>query len=168
LKHKLVRIVIGVPAAFNALSAIGGGIALLAGTHKDGVLIEAGGQARFPLEWLQDTPFSDYTIPALILTIGVGGSSLIVAVLVFTSRDEGVLVSAVAGLVVAGFIVGEVKLLRQGISWIEGLYLGLLIAGLATDFWMTGHRCHRLQISIPEKEGTYSWLKPITSMLLTA
>jgi len=73
LKHKLVRIVIGVPAAFNALSAIGGGIALLAGTSKDGVLIEAGGQARFPLEWLQDTPFSDYTIPALILTIGVGG-----------------------------------------------------------------------------------------------
>jgi hypothetical protein len=148
LKHKLVRIVIGVPAAFNALSAIGGGIARLPGTYKDGVLREAGGQARFPLEWLQDTPFSDYTIPALILTIGVGGSSLIVAALVFTSRDEGVLVSAVAVLVVAGFIVGEVKLLRQGISWIEGLYLGLGlgIAGLATDFWMTGHRRHRLQI----------------------
>jgi hypothetical protein len=148
LKHKLVRIVIGVPAAFNALSAIGGGIARLPGTYKDGVLIEAGGQARFPLEWLQDTPFSDYTIPALILTIGVGGSSLIAAVLVFTSRDEGVLVSAVAGLVVAGFIVGEVKLLRHGISWIESLYLGLglLIAGLATGFWMTGHRRHRLHI----------------------
>jgi len=148
LKHKLVRIVIGVPAAFNALSAIGGGIALLAGTYKDGVLIEAGGQARFPLEWLQDTPFSDYTIPALILTIGVGGSSLIAAALVFTGRDDGVLVSAVAGIVMAGFIVGEVKLLRQGISWIEGLYLGLGlgIAGLATGFWMTGHRRHRLQI----------------------
>ena len=86
MRHKLIRIVIGVPAAFNALSAIGGGIALLAGTYKDGVLIEAGGQARFPLEWLQGTPFSDYTIPALILTIGVGGSSLIAATLVFTGR----------------------------------------------------------------------------------
>jgi hypothetical protein len=148
MKHKLVCIVIGVSAAFNALSAIGGGTALLAGTYKDGVLIEAGGQARFPLEWLQDTPFSDYTIPALILTIGVGGSSLIAAALVFTGRDEGIPVSAVAGLVTAGFIVGEVKLLRQGISWIEGLYfgLGLLIAGLATSFWMTRHRRHRSQI----------------------
>jgi hypothetical protein len=147
LKHKLVRIVIGVPAALNALSASGGGIALLAGTSKDGVLIEAGGQARFPLEWLQDTPCSDDTIPALLLTIGVGGSSLIAAALVWTSRDEGILVAAVAGLVMAGCIVGEIKLLRQRISWTLGLYggPGLLIVGLATGFWMTGHRRHRLQ-----------------------
>lgn len=72
-QHKLVRIAIGVPEAFNALSAIGYGIARLPGTYKDGVLIEAGGKARFPLEWLQNTPFSDYTVPALLLTIGVGG-----------------------------------------------------------------------------------------------
>jgi hypothetical protein len=63
LKHKLARIAIGVPEAFTALSAIGGGIALLAGTYQDGILIEAGGRAQFPLEWLQRTPFSDYTVP---------------------------------------------------------------------------------------------------------
>ncbi len=99
MQHTLVRIAIGVPTAFNALSAIGGGIALLLGTYQDGVLIEAGGRAQFPLEWLQRTPFSDYTIPALILTMGVGGSSLTAAVLVLTGRDEGVLASAVAGLI---------------------------------------------------------------------
>jgi len=148
MKHKLVRIAIGVPTAFNALSAIGGGIALLAGTYKDGVLIEAGGRAQFPLEWLQNTPFSDYTIPALILTIGVGGSSLIAAVLVFTGREEGVLASVVAGLIMVGFIVGEVVMLKQGISWIEGLYsgLGLLISGLAAYLWMAEHPRHHLQI----------------------
>ena len=42
MKQKLVRLAIGVPTAFNALSAIGGGIALLLGTYKDGILIEAG------------------------------------------------------------------------------------------------------------------------------
>lgn len=148
MKHPLVRIAIGVPAAFNALSAIGGGAVLLLGTYKDGVLIEAGGRGRFPLEWLQDTPFSDYTIPALILAAGVGGSSLASAVLIFTGREEGILASAVAGLVMAGYIVGEVVMLKQKISWIEGLYLGLGlgIAGLAASFWMSGHRCHRLQI----------------------
>jgi hypothetical protein len=148
MKHKLVRIAIGVPEAFNALSAIGGGIVLLLGTYQDGVLIEAGGRAQFPLEWLQHTPFSDYTIPALILMIGVGGSSLIGAVLVFTGREEGLLASVVAGLIMAGFIVGEIVMLRQGVSWIEGLYfgLGLAIAGLATSLWMTGHRRHHLQI----------------------
>ena len=45
MKHKLVRIAIGVLEAFIALSAIGGGIALLLGTYQDGVLIEAGGRA---------------------------------------------------------------------------------------------------------------------------
>ncbi len=148
MQHKPVRITIGGLATFNALSAIGGGIALLLGTYEDGVLIEAGGQARFPLEWLQHTPFSDYTIPALILTIGVGGSSLIAAVLVFTGRDEGILVSVVAGLVMAGFIVGEVVILKQGISWIQGLYLGLglAVSGLATSLWMAEHRRHHVQI----------------------
>jgi hypothetical protein len=148
MKHKLVRIAIGVPTAFNALSAIWGGTVLLLGTYKDGVLLEAGGQGRFPLEWLQNTPFSDYTIPALILSIGVGGSSLIAAVLVLTGREEGVLASAVAGLVMAGWIAGEVVLLKQRISWIEGLYagLGLAVAGLAAGFWMSGHRRHRLHI----------------------
>jgi hypothetical protein len=148
MKHKLARIAIGVPEAFIALSAIGGGIALLAGTYQDGVLREAGGRAQFPLEWLQHTPFSDYTIPALILMIGVGGSSLIAAVLIFTGREEVVLASVVAGLIMAGFIVGEVVMLRQGISWIEGLYfgLGLAISGLAAYLWTAEHRAHRLQI----------------------
>jgi hypothetical protein len=148
MQHTLVRIAIGVPEAFNALSAIGGGIVLLLGTYKDGVLIEAGGRAQFPLEWLQHTPFSDYTIPALILMIGVGGSSLIGAVLVFTGREEGVLASVAAGLVMAGFIVVEVVMLKQGISWTLGLYfgLGLAIAGLATSLWMAGHHRHHFQI----------------------
>ena len=56
MKHKLVRVTIGVLAAFNALSAIGGGIVMLAGTYQNGVLIEAGGRGQFPLEWLQNTP----------------------------------------------------------------------------------------------------------------
>ena len=68
--------------------------------------------------------------------------------LVFTGREEGVLASVVEGLIMAGFIVVEVVMLKQGISWIEGLYLGLglLISGLATYLWMIEHRAHHLQI----------------------
>ena len=148
MKHKLVRITIGVPEAFIALSAIAGGIVLLAGTYKDGVLIEAGGRGQFPLEWLHHTPFSDYTIPALILASVVGGSSLLGAVTIFTGREIGVLASLVAGLIMAGYLVVEVVTLRQGVSWIECLYcgLGLAISGLATSLWMVEHRAHHLQI----------------------
>lgn len=150
MKHKLARIAIGVPAAFNALSAIGGGIALLLGTYKDGVLIEAGGQASFPLKWLQDAPFSDYTIPALILAIGVGGSSLIAAVLVWTSHEEGTQASVVAGLAMSEFIIGEVVMLKQQASWVEGLYFGtgLLISGLASYLWMVEFRSRYFQLQV--------------------
>ena len=157
MKHKLVRIAIGVPEALIALSAIGGGIVLLGGTYQDSVLIEAGGRGQFPLEWLHNTPFSDYTIPALILAIGVGGSSLIAAVTIFTGREVGVLASIVAGLIMAGYIVVEVVMLRQGVSWIEGLYfgLGLAISGLAIFLWMIEHHPHHLQIKhISHTSGT--------------
>jgi hypothetical protein len=137
-----------VPEALIALSAIGGGIVMLGGTYQDGILREAGGRGQFPLEWLHNTPFSDYTIPALILTIGVGGSSLIAMVMVFTGGEVSILASIVAGLIMAGYIVVEVVMLRQGVSWIEGLYfgLGLVISGLAASLWMVEDRRHHLQI----------------------
>lgn len=67
--------------------------------------------------------------------------------MVFTGREEGVLASMVAGLVMAGFIVVEVVILKQGISWIESLYYGpgLLISGLATSLWMAEYRRHHFQ-----------------------
>lgn len=145
MKHRPVRITIGVLEALIALSTIAGGILMLAGNYQNGILIEAGGRGQFPLEWLANTPFSDYTVPALILAIAVGGSSLLGAGTIFTGRAIGVLVSAAAGLVMAGFTVVEVVMLRQGISWIEGLYfaLGLLVSGLAAFLWMAEFRgCH--------------------------
>jgi hypothetical protein len=142
MKHALVRLAIGISEALIALSAIAGGVLMLAGSYQNGILIEAGGRGQFPLEWLANTPFNDYTIPALILVIIVGGSSLIGAVTIFTGRKIGVLASLVAGLVLAGYIVVEFVMLRQGISWIEGLYfgLGLLISGLASYLWMSEYR----------------------------
>jgi hypothetical protein len=147
MKHKLVRIAIGMLEALIALSAIGGGIVLLAGTYQNGVLIEAGGRGQFPLEWLRNTPFSDYTMPALILAIGVGGSSLLAAATIFIGREIGVLASVSAGLILAGYIVVEVVMLKQGVSWIESLYfgLGLVISGLAAYLWMVEHRRHHFQ-----------------------
>jgi hypothetical protein len=149
MKHKLILIAIGVLEAFIALSTIAGGILMLAGTYQNGILVEAGGRGQFPLAWLQNAPFSDYTIPALILAIIVGGGSLIAVALVSTGHEEGILVSIVAGLFMAAFIVGEIVLLRQGISWIEGLYfgLGLLVSGLATYLWLSEDRAHHVQIT---------------------
>lgn len=79
LKYKGLRTVIGVLTGFIALTAIGGGIALLTGAEAN----------RIPIEWLEGTPFKDYTIPALLLAIAVGGSSLVACVTISTGRNVG-------------------------------------------------------------------------------
>ncbi len=59
--ESILPLTIGIVTAFIALTAIGGGVAILVGLDK------------FPLEWLHITPFKNYTIPAFILVIGRGG-----------------------------------------------------------------------------------------------
>jgi len=56
-----------------------------------------------PVEYLQGTPFSDYTIPGLLLLISVGESFLFSAATILTGREVGVLASALAGLILIGF-----------------------------------------------------------------
>lgn len=132
MKYKGLRILIGIITGFIAVTAIGGGIALLSGA-EDG---------RFPLEWLQGTPFKSYTIPALLLTFIVGGSSLLACIAIFRNLKAGILSSLTAGIVMVGFIVVEVLILNQtppGPTPIEMMYfgLGLITFLLARFLWRT-------------------------------
>jgi hypothetical protein len=91
---------------------------------------------EFPLAWLEDTPFGDYTIPALMLAIVVGDSSLWSAITLFADRKSGAIASMAAGLIMMGYIVVEVLILKQdppGPTLIEVLYfgLGITLFGLA-------------------------------------
>jgi|SRR5579884_151891 len=136
MKHRLVRIILFVLELPAAVGAIAGGLALIAGV------------IRFPLEQLQGTPFSNYTIPGLILAIVVGGSLLVGAAMVFLHREFAVLCSAVAGLILAGWIAGEVLLLGPfAITWQLPFFAwGLVIFGLAAFLWMTEYREHHFSM----------------------
>jgi hypothetical protein len=138
MKRKPIRITIGLLAAFIALTAGGGGIAILTGLDT------------FPMEWLEGTPFPNYTIPALLLSVAVGGSSLLAAVMVFAGRAGDPIAAMAAGLIVAGYIVVEVLILNDGAGSptpIEYFYfgLGLALAALAGYLWMAEDRPQRRQ-----------------------
>ena len=133
MHHKPIRIVTAVLTGFIALTAIGGGIAILTGADP------------FPPAWLAGTPFTDYTIPALLLAIVVGGSALLAALLVLRPGRAGILATLAAGLIMAGYIVGEVLILKQtppGPTWIEIIYFGLgsTIFALGAYLWMAKER----------------------------
>jgi hypothetical protein len=135
---KGLRIVIALLTGFIALTAIGGGIALLSGAEAN----------RFSIEWLAGTPFKNYTIPALLLAIAVGGSSLVACVTTIAGRNVGVPASMVAGLIMMGYVVVEVLILKQvppGPTPTEYLYfgLGLAIFLLAAYLWLVEHRQDR-------------------------
>lgn len=97
MSHKGVRLALVVLELFVVVSAIAGGIALLRGTFIQGI----------PVAWLAGTPFSDYTVPGLVLAVVIAGGMILAAAMVFIHREWAVLISVVAGMFLSGFEVGE-------------------------------------------------------------
>lgn len=100
---------------------------------------------RFPLPWLEGTPFKDYTVPALLLAIVVGGSSLIAVVANLKAWSWRIIAGMVAGILLAGYISVEVAILKQdppGPTAIEFFYfgIGLVIVGANAFLWKQQHR----------------------------
>lgn len=123
-----IRIALFVVDVFVALTAIGGGIALVAGLEE----------GRFPLEWLRGTPFGSYVVPGLILAVVVGGSAAVAAAATLISPNAGGLASTVAGVVMMGWIAVEVLILKQpSWTWTEVFYfaLGLVMVVLGLMVW---------------------------------
>lgn len=139
MKHKAVRITLVIIEALIGLGAIGGGIAVLTGAFDQWL----------PLSWLQGTPFSNYTIPGLILLIVIGGGMLLAAATIFTQHEWAVLLSAAMGLIMIGFEIFEVAIIDSHPDAIVPSslsqqvlmsILGLVIFGLASYLWISEYR----------------------------
>jgi len=137
--HTGIRNTLAIIEAFIGLGAIGGGIALLTGAYDQWL----------PIAWLQGAPFSDYTIPGLLLLILVGGGMLLAATTVFVQREWAVLLQASTGLVMIGFQFFEVVIIdRSAQAAVPSMVvlqvlmssLGLVIFGLASFLWMSEYR----------------------------
>jgi hypothetical protein len=128
---------------FTAVTAAGGGIALAAGVEG----------ARFPAAWLRGTPFSSYVVPGLILAGVVGGSATVAAAATLRSPRVGGPASLLAGLVLIGWIAGEIALLKQtppGPTWSEAGYFA--IGGLMALLGLQVARAER-KVRLPRMAG---------------
>jgi hypothetical protein len=123
----MARIALTIVDWFVALTAAAGGFALVSGAEA----------MRFPPDMLRGTPFSDYLVPGLILAVVVGGSATAAGALTWLRPAAGARASVAAGLVLMGWIAGEVVLLGASArSWLEPFYfalgLSMLTLGLLT------------------------------------
>jgi len=143
MKHKITRIVLLVIELFVGLWAVIGGIGLVTGAIPF---------LQMPAEYLQGTPFSDYMIPGLLLSIVVGGSFLVAAATILSGHELGVLASALAGLIVIGFEFVEVLIIDRFAIVLPNAVpqqvimavLGLVCFSLATYLWMTEYRTQHI------------------------
>lgn len=142
MNHKGTRITLLVIELFVGLWAVIGGVGLVTGSIAF---------LQMPVTYLQGTPFSDYTIPGLVLLVVVGGSSLFAATTILTRRALSVLVSALAGVMLIGFEVVEVAIIDRDPATLPTAVpqqilmaaLGLLCVGLAAFLWSRAYRGQR-------------------------
>jgi hypothetical protein len=131
MTERNVRVVLVAVDLFGAVSAIVGAIGLVAGFMA------------IPLSVLAGTPFADFTVPAVLLGVVVGGTALAAAAIgAFGPRPIEALASAAAGCVMAGWMVIEVAMIGLG-SWLQPTYfaVGLVMLGLAGLLqWAKAHR----------------------------
>jgi hypothetical protein len=132
------RVTLAIVDGFAAVSAIGGGIALMVGSIKPGTDLAAG-----PFSWL----ISDYFVAGEILLVVTGGSALAAFVATLSERNAGAGFSAAAGLVMMGWIGSEAVLV--GTHWLQLAYfaVGLVMLVLAVivepaQIRATAHRLH--------------------------
>jgi peptidoglycan/LPS O-acetylase OafA/YrhL len=115
-----VRVALLVLEVFVGLGAVAGGV---------GVATNAIG---LPDDLLRGSPFGSYLIPGLVLLFVVGGSQLVAAAAVSRRHESGAPASALAGLLLVGWMVVQVAIIGLG-HWIQAFYLvlGMLIVVLA-------------------------------------
>lgn len=102
----VARAMLGAILTLTAVSAFGGGIYGLLGAKE------------IPTAWLEGSPFASYLVPSVVLLLVIGGSHAAAAAAVFgRSRWAGPL-SALAGLLLLGWVWAEVIVIGY-VSWLQ-------------------------------------------------
>lgn len=121
-----------------------GGAALLGATAlPSGVLLvidPSGATMGLALQWLDRTPFPDYRIPGLVLSVVLGGGSFVVLYGTIRLRPWAWRAALGLGIGLMGWIVAQVLLLQQ-LHWLQFIYgtLGVALLGLASHPSVRSH-----------------------------
>lgn len=114
---------------FSAANAIAGGI---------GVMVHGLG---LPIDLLDGTPFTSFTVPGLILALAVGGSMLAATVAALQRSSTAGRAAMIAGAVMLGWIVIEAWMISDG----RGLQVAVALFSLFSI--ALGWRLERQSIS---------------------
>jgi peptidoglycan/LPS O-acetylase OafA/YrhL len=106
LNEKAIRNILGSLLTFLAINALGGGYYGMAGAEN------------VPLAWLEGSPFKSYFIPGIFLFLGIGGASIIAALMVFRHHRYARKAAFVCGILVLAWIAIQVSIIGY-VSWMQ-------------------------------------------------
>ena len=115
-KSKRLAHGLGVLQVFIGLGAVAGGLGLL--------LEPSGANLRIPLELLENSPFSTYLVPGIVLLTVNGLGSLVGAAASFTRYRYAGETAMALGVFLVAWIILQVYWIAA-FHWLHALYLGL-------------------------------------------
>ena len=102
------------------------------------------GAPKVPREWLEGSPFDDYTVPSLILGLGVGSTSAAAALIAWRGENAAAPASVVTGGVLCGWIAAQVAIIgpRSGLQpLMGGVGISMIALGAKLRRLHEGARC---------------------------
>jgi hypothetical protein len=114
--------------SFTAVTAFIGGLIMI--SNPDGKVM------GLALNILGETPFKDFLIPGMFLTM-VGVVNFIAAFFNMQRNKNRYTWALAGGLVLCGWIITQLILIRQ-ISWLQFVYLGVGLLTILTAYQLKG------------------------------
>ena len=137
-KSKLMVYFLGVIQAFIGITAIAGGLRLVSNPN---------GLADFPLEWLVNSPFTNYFFPGLVLLIVIGFGYVVSGTVTFLRKRYSGSMAALLGICLILYMTIEVWFV--GIrNFLQPLYfvLGVIVLILGLKLFKSVITAYQLEI----------------------
>ncbi len=143
-KNKLMAYFLGVIQAFIGITAIAGGSKLVSNPH---------GLPDFPIEWLINSPFSNYFFPGLVLLIVIGFGFVVSSTMNFLRKRYSGGMAALLGVCLILYMIIEVWFVGLR-NFLQPLYfvLGVIVLILGSNLFKSTNKLLRIEVeSTPNK-----------------
>ena len=137
-KGKFIAYFLGVLQAFIGLTAIAGGIRLVSNPN---------GIPDFPIEWLSNSPFTNYFISGLVLLIVIGFGNVVAGTITFLRKRYSVSIAVVLGTFLILYMAIEVWFVGLR-NFLQPLYfiLGVVVLILGLKVFKSVITAHQIGV----------------------
>jgi len=143
-KRKFISYFLGILQAFIGITAIAGGLRLV--SNPSGI-------SDFPIEWLSNSPFTNYFIPGLVLLIVIGFGNVFAAIVTFLHKRYFGSIAALSGTFLILYMTTEVWFVGLR-NFLQPLYfiLGVIVLILGLKLLKSIIAVHQIGVeSTPNK-----------------